>query len=60
MAIYMEWKMPVLNRNNLKTSTSPTPENSVFMNSILFFTNNFSKAWKMMFFQKIHVQKKFD
>lgn len=55
MAIFMECKDAC--------SQSEQPQNTclnpVFMNSILFFTNNFSKARKMLFFQKINMQKKF-
>lgn len=41
-------------------NTRPAPENWVFMNRIIFFNNKFSKAWKMMLFQKCMCIKFFD
>lgn len=42
MAVFMEYK-DACSLSEQPQNTCPTPENSVFMSSIFFFNNNFSK-----------------
>lgn len=58
MAGFMECK-DACSQSEKSQNTCPTPESSVFKNNILFFTNNFSKAWKIILFKKIYMQKNF-